>query len=314
MSWVLGVDGGGTKTLLALADRQGRVLGPLAAGGTNPFDNPAWRDNLEQLLGRCPRPLSEVAQAALGLPGYGEVPATDALQERAVQGLIPAPHALHNDVAAAFAGALGGGPGVLVLAGTGSMAWGEAGGRQVRVGGWGDGFGDEGSAFWIGQQALGDLSKALDGRIHDPAFAAGVLRAAGASDGAGLLAWYYGLGHARSEVARLAQAVDALAEAGNPTAARLLERGAAELAFLAQTARRLLADPQAGRFSRAGGVFGSRTLLASVRSRLAALGEWQEPLASPVAGALLLAARRAGWEADPAWLGRVEKGLQGALV
>ena len=73
-----------------------------------------------------------------------------------------------NDVEAAFVGAFAGRPGVLLLAGTGSMAWGSDGTRQVRTGGWGEGFGDEGSAYWIGRRALGLASQALDGGTPTP--------------------------------------------------------------------------------------------------------------------------------------------------
>lgn len=314
MEWVLGLDGGGTKTLLALANRQGQVLGPLAAEGINPFDNPAWKNNLHQLIGQCPRPLTDLARATFGMPGYGEVPAVSAEQEQLARQFVSCQHSVLNDVHIAFIGALAGQAGVLTLGGTGSMAWAGAGNKQVRVGGWGDGFGDEGSAFWIGQQALSDLSKALDGRIPDPDFAAAMLEVIGARDVTGLLEWYYSLKHSRSQVAGLAKSVDGLAEIGNPTAIRLLNRAATELALLAQTAYRLLGDPSAGCFSYAGGVFNSRTLRESVSEAITPLGQWQSPLASPVAGALLHAARQAAWAIDSTWIASVQKGLQGALA
>ena len=314
MNWVLGIDGGGSKTLLALANLQGEVLGPFAAEGINPFDNPAWKENLEALLHRCPRPLSEVTYAALGMPGYGEVPAVSAEQDQLAQQLVPIQHSLLNDVQVAFVGALAGQSGVLVLSGTGSMAWAGSGDKQLRVGGWGEGFGDEGSAFWIGRQALGDLSKALDGRIQNSAFAEGMLQAIGVRDGAELLAWFYGLEHPRSQVARLAKTVDELAEAGNPVAVNLLRYAAVELTHLAQTAHHRLGDPSANRFSYAGSVFNSRTLREAVRANLSPLGTWQAPLLPPIGGALLYAAQRAGWGVDSSWIQAVQKGVQGALV
>lgn len=312
MEWVLGLDGGGSKTLLALADRQGRVLGPVRAEGINPFDNPAWKVNFTGLIERCPRPLSEVAYAALGMPGYGEVHAVSAEQEMLARATMHGGRfAVLNDVQAAFVGALAGQPGVLLLSGTGSMAWaGDGDKHSVRVGGWGDGFGDEGSAYWIGKQALSALSKALDGRIIDPAFATAMMEAIGVQAGGGLLAWFYGLEHPRSGVARLAKVVDGLAGLGNPTATRLLEGADDELILLAQTAFRLLNEPTANRFSYAGSVFDSNTIRERVRGALEPLGSWRPPVLNPVGGALLYAAGRAGWTVDQDWMGNVGKGLQ----
>lgn len=311
MEWVLGLDGGGSKTLLALANRDGQVLGPVWAGGINPFDNPQWKDNLSQIWTHCPRPLSEVGFAALGMPGYGEVPAVSADLEQAAQSALgPVPHAVVNDVQVAFSGALAGESGVLVLSGTGSMAWAGAGEKQLRVGGWGDYFGDEGSAYWIGHQALNSLSKALDGRILDAGFAAAMLQTIGAHDFNEVLAWFYGLEHPRSEVARLAQTVDRLGTNGNPTALHLLSRASSELAQLAQTAFRLLNEPSAQRFSYAGSVFKSATVSEQVRRQLAPLGSWQAPVLAPIGGALLFAAQQAGWDITPAWIYRLQQAFQ----
>jgi N-acetylglucosamine kinase len=310
MEWVLGLDGGGSKTLLALANLEGQILGPVAAEGINPFDNPAWKTNLLHLFNDCPRPLSEVAYAVLGMPGYGEVPAVSAEQTQvAVQVTAGRPHSVLNDVQVAFVGALAGEPGVLVLSGTGSMAWAGWGEKQIRVGGWGDGFGDEGSAYWIGHRALGDLSKALDGRIQDPTFAEEMLRAIGAKDITELLAWFYGLKHPRSHVARLAKTVDTLADLGNPTALKLLGAAAGELTSLAQTAFRLLGDPSANRFSYAGSVFNSNAIRTQVRQDLASLGSWQPPVLPPIGGALLYAARQAGWPVGQGWVRNLQMSL-----
>ena len=87
-----------------------------------------------------------------------------------------------NDVRVAFDGAFACGPGALILSGTGSMAWASLGrpnSPHVRVGGWGDLFGDEGSGYWIGREALTLVSRHLDGRASVPAFAEGLLAAIG---------------------------------------------------------------------------------------------------------------------------------------
>ncbi len=101
-----------------------------------------------------------VDAAVLGLPYFSEVPAISARQSAVAVAALGAGACVMNDVAVAFEGALGGDEGVLVLAGTGSMGWARGPAGVVRVGGWGDVFGDEGSAFWIGREALALVSRA----------------------------------------------------------------------------------------------------------------------------------------------------------
>ncbi len=307
--WVLGLDGGGTKTLLALADRTGRTLGPFVGAGINPFDQPLWQTELENLLRQCPVSIGDIAHATFGLPGYGESPTVSSAQLEAVRGWAGTPFTVRNDVGVAFTGALAGQPGVLVLAGTGSMAWaGDGGQLELRVGGWGDAFGDEGSAYWIGQQALQRLSWALDGRLSDATYRDGLLAAIGIG-GDDLIAWYYRLPHPRSAVAGLAKRVDRLAEAGNPTALDLLNDAARHLVGLARAAtnRLSLEKPQ---FTYAGGLFQSRLVCEAVRHGCEQLGSWLEPCGSPLFGALLDAAARAGWAVNQGWMARVNLNLQ----
>ena len=156
---VLAVDGGGTKTELALADRRGEVVFRAHGAGSNAMDNEGWREQLDTLFASASELLPFTAHAILGLPGFGEIRQIDALMRSAATELFPGPHHVMNDVELALDGAFLGRPGILVLAGTGSMAMArDDQGHVVRVGGWGHFFGDEGSAFWIGRQALAQTS------------------------------------------------------------------------------------------------------------------------------------------------------------
>ena len=307
--WILGLDGGGTKTLLALANKNGDVLGPFVGTGINPFDQPNWKNELEALLAHCPVKREEIAFSSFGLPGYGESVGINAQQFETVKNFAGEHSVALNDVAVAFTGALAGKPGVLILAGTGSMAWAGHGDTQIRVGGFGDGFGDEGSGYWIGQQALQKLSWTLDGRHEDDRYRETMLEAIGSSDIEGLIAWFYGLEHRRSRVAALAKTVDQLADADNLTAIDILLQAANLLAAHGKTAWRKLELQPDSNISYAGSVFKSRTVRETVRHQLEDLGSWQAPMASPIAGALIDAATRAGWTTDPNWNG---SGLTGA--
>src|SRR3569833_1525472 len=161
---VLGVDGGGSKTLVALADTSGQVIQLTRGAASNPLDQRGWQRTLTQQLEPFGGDRRIVAVAA-GLPAYGEVEAISAEQRSAVGAVFGStPQRVLNDVDAAHLGAFAGGPGILILSGTGSMAWArDAAGNSHRVGGWGDAIGDEGSSHWIGRRILSLVSKSLDG-------------------------------------------------------------------------------------------------------------------------------------------------------
>jgi glucosamine kinase len=308
--WVLGLDGGGTKTAFALANQAGNVLGPFVGAGINPFDQPRWREEFTALLTRCPVNADEIVFSSFGMPGYGESERVSGEQLEAARAAVGERCVALNDVAVAFKGALAGQPGVLILAGTGSMVWAGNGTQEIRVGGWGEGFGDEGSAHWIGHRALQALSWTLDGRLDDATFRDTMLEAIGAIDGAGLIEWFYALEHPRSSVASLARSVDQLAEAGNVTATKILH-DASELLFdHARAAWHRLGLNSSARFSYAGGVFKSGTVREALRRMLSPLGRLDAPRASPLAGALLDAAQCAGWTVSDAWLERVSLNLE----
>lgn len=304
---VLGIDGGGTKSLLAAATRQGAVTALLRGPGVNPFDGTDWREALGEILTRASG-LRPVAVAA-GLPGYGEHVDLNAKQETAIAQAFACLAVVHNDVQMAYDGALGDKPGTLVLSGTGSMAWAQNGADIVRVGGWGHGFGDEGSAYWIGWRAVVLLGHALDGRLEAPGFVRAMLKLIGIADrrdpDKALTAWFYALPHPRPMIAALAQGIDAIAASGNATALRIFVEAADELSALVRTARQRC--PQAGAiWSHAGGSFASPALKAAMIARL---GKPMPPALPPIGGALWRAAKMAGWPVDAAWIARLAASL-----
>jgi glucosamine kinase len=306
--WILGLDGGGTKTLLAIANRSGEVFEVIAGAGINPFDNPVWQSELMRILGQVSVKPDQLVFSSFGMPGYGESDIVSKAQLEVAKAWAGDNCAVQNDVAVAFTGALAGEPGVLILAGTGSMAWGENAEQDVaRVGGWGEGFGDEGSAYWIGHQALQKLSWTLDGRLFDHEFRRSLLEQIGIKD-TDLIHWFYTLEHPRSNIAALARMVDKLAESGNTTAKNILLEAAQHLSQLALTANEKLKLERAG-FSFAGSVFKSQTVQKAVQQKLEPCGTWLEARGSPLAGALLDAAKRAGWKTDEAWLERINQSL-----
>jgi glucosamine kinase len=307
MAAILAIDGGGSKTILATANRDGELGVWLHGLGVNPVDNPGWRDNLAALFEAAGDRKSSAGFAVLALPAFGEVQSVSTLQEQAVAHLLGCPHALVNDVDAAHAGAFAGGPGVLVLAGTGSMTWArDEFGNSLRVGGWGDAFGDEGSAHWIGREAIARVSRAIDGRLEAPALVDAVfsfLRLDSAMLQDALLQWHIGLVHQRSQIAAVATVVDRLAATGDPVAMGILDEAVDHLAAHVEAAWHRMSTISPGPWSYAGGVFASPRVLARLAARLGR--EPLPPRLPPIGGALLRAARDLDWPVDEAWIRRL---------
>ena len=298
---VLGLDGGGTKTDVAVVEPSGEVVGFVAGAGMDPTAGDGWEDRLAAMVG----PLGAVERAVLGLPYFTEVPAISARQSAVAVAVLGPGARVLNDVGMAFEGALGGSEGVLILAGTGSMAWARGPQGVVRAGGFGDVFGDEGSAFWIGREALRMVSRHLDGRSRAAGFAAGILAGLGIA-GDQLIAWTYG--QPRVAVAGVAVLVARLAEEGNRDAVALLGRAARELGDLTRAAMRAAGLARGARWSYAGGVLGNRAVRGLLEARLGVAPT--PPILPPVGGAVLVAARDAGWDTGAEFVATLARSLR----
>lgn len=297
---VLGIDGGGTKTEALVVDSAGRVVRWERTSGLDPTAGPEWESLLETLA----RKVGPVGQAVLGLPYHGEIADISLRQQRVAAQLFGVSVTVANDVALAFEGALAGADGVLVLAGTGSMAWARGPAGTHRVGGWGDIFGDEGSAYWIGRAALARISRELDQRESATGFAEAMLQRIGIGPGE-LSAWAYAPEH-RSRIAGLAAAVSALSEAGDAAARGLMAASGEELGLLGRTAARLCGT--FGRWSFAGGVMADPTVLAALTKAMGCPP--LPPVLPPVGGAVLAAAKAAGWATGSTFLHRLKQELR----
>jgi len=293
MDRVLGLDSGGSKTEAVVINRAGRVLARLRAEGLDPTAGTGWQARLALLAAQ----LGPVTGATLGLPCHGEMAVISRQQLDVVAALFGPQAVVMNDVAVAFHGALVGADGVLVLAGTGAMAWARGPLGTHRVGGWGHLFGDEGSAHWIGRAALGLASQHLDGRKPASGFAHGLLREMGVA-AADLLGWTYGQ-DTRAGVASVAAYVSRLADAGVAEAVALMTEAAAELALAGRTVARLAGLEPPLHWSFAGGVMQDATVKAALA---AALGPPALPVLPPVGGAALAAARQVGWSTGPEFI------------
>ncbi len=182
-------------------------------------------------------------------------------------------------------------------------------GSHRRAGGWGDIIGDEGSAYWIGREALSETTRALDGRTDNQDFASCLLGHLGLGCD-GLIEWVYGLKNRRSAIAALAVFVDRLAAGGDPTATGLIERAADHLCDQVEAAWRLVGSPEPLVWTHAGGLFNGAFVKRHMERRL---GPPTTPALPPVGGAILLAAQRSGWTTDAAWRTRLAAALADAI-
>ena len=158
----LGIDGGGSKTQFLLVDDDDRELAHSEAGPSN-WSSVGPVVAKESLTGAIRRLPTKPDIVCGGFAGAARAEAAWFYRHTLEELLPKAEILVETDAFVAYVGAIGLGPGVLLIAGTGSIAVArKAGGEMIRVGGWGPFFGDEGSGFWIGREAVRTALRAQD--------------------------------------------------------------------------------------------------------------------------------------------------------
>lgn len=303
----LGVDGGGSKTDLCLLESTGALAASARVGSSYYFGEDAdlvgrvLGEGVREVCGEAGIDVGDIGYAFFGLPGYGEASGDVAFLDglpRAILGHDR--YACDNDMVCAWAGSLGAADGINVISGTGSMTYGERAGKGVRVGGWGEVFGDEGSAYWVAVRGLGAFSRMSDGRLErGPLHGLLRERLALEKDLDLVDVVLNGWKAERGRIAALSRLVADAADRGDEQAAGILDAASAELVDLVEATRsRLGFGPgEEVAVSYAGGMFGASRVAGGFAEALPALYEGyvlREPLFSPVVGAALYAAKLAG--------------------
>ncbi len=239
----LGVDGGQSGTTALIGDETGRVLG---MGGAGPCNHVRSGDGREKFI-RAITDCMEAAFRKAGIDGRGVRFAAACLgfsggaedKRSLVEEIVPADHLLvTTDAWIALAGATGGEPGIITMAGTGSIAFGRnAAGETARAGGWGYIFGDEGGAFDVVRQALRAMLRAEEGWGPPTSLTRKLLNATGAASANDLLHRFYTVDYPRDRIATFATLVDEAVLEGDPVAAQIVRAAAQQLANIAAAVR-----------------------------------------------------------------------------
>jgi len=299
---VLGVDGGGTKTQALIVDEAGQVRG-WGTGGPSNYDDVGEEkatagiaEAVRMARQQSGLPEAPFASAFLGMAGV--VSDKDRAVIRAMArrlDLAPDQH-LHvdHDCRIALAGGLSGRPGIVLIAGTGSSCYGRnAQGESWLAGGWGYLISDEGSAYWLGVQALRSAVASYDGRLHS-ALEELVQDHFQLADMKDLMHRIYAVGLSRADVASLAPLVITASRQGDAVALDLLRQGASDLAqMVSAVANKLLFAPHDCELVLVGGLFNAGEIVispvrAAIHERLPGC-RIVLPELPPASGAALLA-------------------------
>lgn len=318
MDFYLGIDSGGTKTQFTLADETGVIVGSARMGTTHyqqcGFDGLV--DNLnggiDEVLQATGVSREQVRHTFLGLAAYDEIKDDlDRINKAVAQGVYNMPHSIGGDDACGWGGSLAGESGIVVIAGTGSIAYGCNGkGEETRCGGWGHWFGgDEGSAYWIGSRLALEFTRQSDGREPRTLLYDQMKKNYHFKDDFDILnllsnKWKMD----RSKVATLSKFAYELACQGDTTAIRIFHEAGDLLAEMVNTCMKHVDFGTHVNVSYAGGVFNSNGyILKPFAEGLLPQAELRTPAFGPSVGGVILAMLHDGKDISP----EIKKNLGG---
>lgn len=301
MTYFIGVDGGASKTAALVVDEHGKALGRGLAGASN---------HLRVGIEEATRNVEHAVNIAL-------VEAGIAIRnvEYAYCGIAGADHPIHRqrvvdalriffprgnfvvdtDARVALTGAVGFGPGIVIISGTGSVAFGRnPAGEEARAGGWGPTLGDEGSGYWIAREGLSAIVRAHDGRGFSTRMTDLLCEAYDMCEPAELPHFVYAATTHVDDIARYGKLVIDAAKDGDDVAREILARGGSELAeCVLAIARKLHMTEAQFPVAYVGGAFhAAEMLLSPMRLRIerdAPGATLAPPQRTPVEGAAMMA-------------------------
>lgn len=231
MTVYVGVDAGGTKTRLAAFDTEGKLISEAVVGTVHPLQvSPeeaaaSLKNGLQQLKLTDPD-----IRILAGMAGYGkDARLREAIEKSAAEAFAGLQYVLMSDAELALHSAFNGKDGILLIAGTGSIAFGKKGDEILRCGGWGSALGDEGSAWWVGKQLLNTYTRQADGRDPETVLKPTVEMHFDLQNPYDLISK---MPKDRTQTAALAKLVSDLSEMKDPAAGKIFDLAALQLAEL----------------------------------------------------------------------------------
>jgi N-acetylglucosamine kinase-like BadF-type ATPase len=295
-TYVLGIDGGGSNLRVVLTDAHLTICGQSQGGSTNPnvvgrdASGQSIREAIGETLASAGLSGEQIAGVGIGIAGASQPDFKVWLQQVVADVTPGAQLVISSDFEIALVGAHGKRRGVLVLAGTGSLAYGiNSRGNTALVGGWGYLLGDEGSGYWLGMEALRAVLRMVDERGAQTSLTQAVFDTFQLQQSRDVVVWLYQSDTPRvRQIAELAPLVFAHAAAGDAVAEQIVTTGARELALAARTVlHRLDREPLPIAFT--GSLLSTPNPLSNSLCALLGLPDLPIPRYSPALGAALLA-------------------------
>lgn len=300
MKYYIGIDGGGSKTIFAISDERGEILGIVTAGSA--FYKQIGEDGVIHLLRNgiaevcrfAAGDATNIASICFGMPAWGESPVHDKIMEETILRTFPEWNIyIVNDCEVGWAGSLELSPGINIVAGTGSIAFGKnEKGDTARCGGWSEWFSDEGSGYWLGMKCVQLFSRQSDGRDKKGPLYELVIKKLGLSADEDIIDLFeQEYLHKRDRIASLQKILLEAAKEGDFYAAAAYKQAAKELYDIVCGVRKKIFVGQNCIVSCSGSIFKAGDVLRKPFVKLLEADgmELTEPKAEPYVGAVLLA-------------------------
>ena len=301
MNHIIGIDGGGTKTLGLLTTETGERIAHVQAGPSNYHvvgeteTKNVLTEVVTGLLTQADIPTTSCPTFCLGMAGLGRAEDKKVIGQICNEIGINNARILTHDAHIGLVGGTGKQEGVIIISGTGSIVYGINGrGEETRAGGWGYLIGDEGSGYDIARKGLQAIARATDDRDMPTALTNHILKRLELNEPSELIRWVHAA--KRDEIAQLAQLVFHTAETGDTITTRIINSAADELVLAAAAVIKRLTFTAPFDIVLSGGNLVHQPMFADkLRTRLAAIAPMAEvilPRHEPVYGAVLLAQAR----------------------
>jgi N-acetylglucosamine kinase-like BadF-type ATPase len=308
--YVIGVDGGGTKTEFVLLDYSGNVIGRAKGDSTN-YQVVGDKKLREELLKGFNTLISitnvasnKVEHIFLGLAGAGRERDRKEIIDLFSDSEFDKKVAVDSDAMVALAGAFGTGIGIIIIAGTGAICFGKnSEGKIVRSGGWGFLLGDEGSGYFIGREAIISALKDMDGRGEKTKLRSRIEKHFNLDSIDQIIPQIYQNQIDRVAIADLALVVFEQANQGDAVAEEIIRRTGKELGILAKAvAQHLNFESDEIKVALIGSIFKQKEMLINEISKELYEISWNveisDPMFEPQYGAALMALQKSGIKID----------------